>query len=104
MKILGHRVELQEIDHALREASGEEIAVAVAWPRNGASAEGVVGFVPISCARNEAVIIEECKKKLPNYMAPNRIVFIENIPFNSNAKIDRIQLQGFLEREKGIKK
>ena len=100
VKILGHRVELQEIDHALRRASSEELAVAIAWPLNSASAEGVVGFIPNSCERNEAEIIEECKKTLPAYMAPSRIVFIKNIPLNGNAKIDRLQLQNILKQEK----
>jgi amino acid adenylation domain-containing protein len=98
VKILGYRVELQEIDCALRIVTEEELAVSVAWPRNGANAEGVVGFVPKVCKKAAPQIIEECRKILPAYMAPTRIHFVNSIPVNSNGKIDRLSLENVLKK------
>jgi amino acid adenylation domain-containing protein len=45
VKVRGFRVELQEIDHALRRAAGTEDAIALAWPIRNGSADGIIAFV-----------------------------------------------------------
>ena len=98
VKILGHRVELQEIDHALREASGIEMAVSVAWPIRDGSAAGVVGFIGAGNNVEESVVLAHCKKGLPEYMVPKNIYFLDNIPLNSNGKLDRLKLTQMLDQ------
>lgn len=91
IKIRGHRVELGEIESALRDAAGVEMAVAIGWPVTDRGAEGVVAFL---CADNPDVklIQDKLKSRLPAYMVPRTIHLMRQFPFNSNGKIDRRRL------------
>ncbi len=93
IKIQGYRVELLEVEEALRRGAAVAEVAAVAWPiSEEGSAEGLVGFV-CSSARSEREIIAECRRQLPTYMAPKRIVFVESLPLNANGKVDRASLR-----------
>lgn len=98
IKILGHRVELGEIDAALRKSSMSDMAISVAWPKQGQSASGIVGFVSGIEADNEKAILEKCQQMLPTYMVPNKIYFLSSLPLNTNGKIDRKKLVEFIEK------
>lgn len=45
IKVLGHRVELGEIEAVLREESGVDAAIAVGWPVTDSGAGGIAAFV-----------------------------------------------------------
>lgn len=87
IKLRGHRIELQEIDRALRAASGLDLAVAVSMPLDGPVQEivGVVAAVDLDIQE----VLERCKAHLPDSMIPSRIVALNNLPLNTNGKIDR---------------
>jgi len=89
VKISGYRVELQEIDLVLREASKTELAVAIPWPLNEGSASGIVGAVSGSDPARDAEIIKACQARLPRYMVPTRLYHFDQLPLNVNGKIDR---------------
>ena len=89
VQIRGFRVELQEIDHILRQASGTELAVAVAWPIQDGRADSVYGFVCSPHPLEERVVLAACARHLPDYMLPQRIFFLPEMPLNANGKIDR---------------
>jgi len=89
VKISGYRVELQEIDLVLREASKTELAVAIPWPLNEGSASGIVGVVSGSDPARDAEIIKACQSRLPRYMVPTRLYHFDQLPLNVNGKIDR---------------
>jgi amino acid adenylation domain-containing protein len=89
VQVRGYRVELQEIDHALREASGSDLAVSVAYPPDSATVEAVYGFVAALGAPAEDKILAECRESLPDYMVPERVFLIDSLPRNVNGKIDR---------------
>ena len=92
VQILGHRVELLEIDLALRSVLGTDSVVAVAFPP-GAIAESIFAFVALNGDKElERQILDACRKKLPRYMVPQRVLFISELPTNSNGKVDRAQL------------
>lgn len=96
VQVLGHRVELQEIDHILRRASGDEGAVSLAWPLKDGVAEGIEAFVGlVDCDRDN--ILSECRRYLPEYMVPRRLHSVEHIPLNANGKVDRSRLMTMLE-------
>jgi acyl-coenzyme A synthetase/AMP-(fatty) acid ligase len=101
VKILGHRVELDEVDAALREAYGSEMAVSIAWPIKDGTATGIVAFVHGDQKPDESQIQEHCRKILPSYMVPKRIYFIDKLPLNANGKIDRLRLIEMLDETKG---
>ena len=100
VKILGHRVELGEIDTFLREVSGCEMAVSLAWPLREGHATGIVAFIAGKSMAGEKEIQNYCQKNLPDYMVPKKIYFIETMPLNVNGKIDRLKLQEILETKK----
>jgi amino acid adenylation domain-containing protein len=89
VKISGYRVELQEIDLVLREASKTELAVAIPWPLSEGSASGIVGVVSGADPARDAEVIKTCQTRLPRYMVPTRIYHFEQMPLNVNGKIDR---------------
>ena len=97
VQIHGYRVELGEIEAAIREASGIASVVAIAWPLSATGAEGVIAFV----ALDEAVDVNDVRAKLaarlPSFMIPREIRVLEELPLNSNGKIDRGALFGRLE-------
>lgn len=100
VKILGHRVELSEVEAALRSAAGAEMAAAVAWPvSNDGLATGIVGFLP--SLQSEAETISACRRTLPTYMVPNKIVWLADWPLNVNGKTDYKRLLVMLEASHG---
>ena len=95
VKVLGHRVELEEIDAHLREVGACD-AAAVAWPIEHGSALGIVGFLSGSTLSPTA-IKQSMKERLPAYMVPQKIISLEAMPLNANGKISRSALAAMLE-------
>ncbi|MBK7424924.1 MAG: amino acid adenylation domain-containing protein [Propionivibrio sp.] len=100
VKVLGYRVELEEIDAHLRIVSGADIVGSVAWPQAGGMASGIVSFVGASSIDAEQVI-DALKNRLPPYMLPSRIITLEIMPLNSSGKVDRRALLKLLGTEAG---
>jgi len=97
VKIHGNRVELQEIEAALRQVSSAQQAIAIAWPVNNGSADGIVAFLSGLQRVDEQSVLEGCRTLLPSYMVPKRICLIDDWPLNANGKIDRKKLQEMLQ-------
>jgi amino acid adenylation domain-containing protein len=90
VKLHGFRVELGEIEWALREhASVREAVVAAAVDERGhvRLVAYVVG------ARGRAVSVEELRthlgERLPEHMKPSSFVVLDALPLNANGKVDR---------------
>ncbi len=96
VKINGYRVELQEIDLALREAADTDLAVAIPWPVEGGSAAGIVAVLWGTNPSDDAKIIAACERKLPRYMVPGRVHRLREVPLNANGKIDRGKIADLL--------
>jgi acyl-CoA synthetase (AMP-forming)/AMP-acid ligase II len=101
VKILGIRVELGEIDAALRDASGVDAALAVGWPLTQTGVAGVIGFVG-----NPDANADEIRKKvaavLPEYMVPREVRILDELPLNANGKFDRKALLERLKADAGV--
>jgi amino acid adenylation domain-containing protein len=96
VKILGHRVELGEVEAAVRDASGIPAVVAIGWPPSDIGATRVEVFVEAD--RVDAPgILGQLKSKLPAYMVPSGIRPIKRFPLNPNGKYDRKALTAMLE-------
>jgi amino acid adenylation domain-containing protein len=96
VKILGHRVELLEIEAALREATGRDSVAVVAWPRTESGAGGVVAFLGggrVDAAGLRATLAS----RLPPYMVPRQVHELPELPLTPNGKIDRRALELLLE-------
>lgn len=98
VKILGNRVELQEIEHTLMRICDQDQAIAIPLPYGKQNAEKVVGVVGVIVKLHEEEIIEKCKQILPAYMVPSSIFFIDEFPHNDNGKIDRLELGKLIQR------
>jgi acyl-CoA synthetase (AMP-forming)/AMP-acid ligase II len=98
IKVLGHRVELEEIDAHLREVSGHALASAVAWPLDNGVAGGIVTFVGAAVV-DEAAVVSALRLRLPAYMLPSRVIALEDMPINASGKVDRRALRGWLEAQ-----
>jgi acyl-coenzyme A synthetase/AMP-(fatty) acid ligase len=87
VKILGHRVELGEVEAVVRSLSGVEAVVALGWP-NGSNADGIELFLETEKFDTEK-LMKQLKTKLPYYMVPRRIQTLPRLPLNPNGKYDR---------------
>lgn len=96
VKVLGYRVELEEIDAHLRIVSGSDLVGSVAWPLADGMARGIVSFVGVSGLSAEQVV-EAMKTRVPPYMVPTRVIELEAMPLNSSGKVDRRALRLILE-------
>ncbi|MFM0341566.1 amino acid adenylation domain-containing protein [Paraburkholderia fungorum] len=98
VKVLGHRVELEEVEAHLRIVAGADLVGAVGWPHDGEGTRGIVAFVA-GDAIDTAQARHEMARRLPAYMVPSRIVALSGMPLNRNGKVDRHALLHLLERE-----
>ena len=101
VKLRGQRIELGEIESAL----GHQAVVLKDPARErliGFVVQGSVGSTPGSheaavvvddeAASMERTLLEECRRRLPEFMVPSRVLCLSSMPLNSNGKADRKQL------------
>jgi amino acid adenylation domain-containing protein len=87
IKVLGHRVELGEIEAVVRKHCGCDAVVAVGWPRTSSGYGGVDVFIE---GQGETETLRKAvQSDLPEYMVPRRFHFKDNLPRNSSGKLDR---------------
>jgi len=96
IKVLGHRVELGEVESAVRGASGLDGVVAVGWPVRGTSAEAIEVFLQADDF-DVKPLLDALKTRLPPYMVPRNIRLLSHFPLNANGKFDRGALLKKLE-------
>ena len=97
VKVLGHRVELGEIEAAVRDASGLEGVVALGWPATPSGFGGVEVFLE-GPQRDGEALHSSLTARLPDYMVPRRIHYLEILPRNANGKFDRNAMLALLEK------
>ncbi|GFE57102.1 amino acid adenylation protein [Geobacter sp. AOG1] len=95
IKVLGHRVELGEVESVLREEAETDVAIVLGWPVTESGAKGVIGFLKKS-RRSVQEILSRVEKRLPDYMVPKQVYLVESFPLNSNGKVDRKTLMNLL--------
>jgi acyl-CoA synthetase (AMP-forming)/AMP-acid ligase II len=87
VKIRGYRMELQEVEAAVRTATGYDLAAVLPWPVDeSGSALGCIAFVVGSDITDAA--LDRCRDLLPEYAVPSCILPIDEIPLNANGKFD----------------
>ncbi|MGW3953922.1 AMP-binding protein [Streptomyces sp. NPDC004752] len=89
VKVNGYRVELGEVEAALRARPGVTDAVVVALSRPGGdtvlrAACSAVGAVPDADA-----LLNDLRTRLPGYMVPRSVTVLDRLPLNANGKLDR---------------
>ena len=100
IKVLGHRVELGEVEAAIRQVSGLEGVVALGWPVTESGADGIEVFLETDGFDTKALAMQ-LKEKLPVYMLPRHILGLDRFPLNANGKYNRKALRLILEKKFG---
>jgi non-ribosomal peptide synthetase component F len=88
IKVLGHRVELGEIEAAVREISGFDGVVALGWPRTSSGYGGIEVFIE-GAINDIQELGAAVAARLPNYMVPKKFHVVSRLPRNANDKFDR---------------
>ena len=88
VKLRGHRVELGEIESALRQQPRVREAVALVWPEGGGQLAAYVVPEDLTAA-DPAAWREALRRRLPAYMVPAAIIPLGKLPLTSNGKLDR---------------
>ena len=98
IKVLGHRVELGEVEAVVREASRLDGVVALGWPVTASGAEGIEVFLQTTDF-NIKSLLDDLRTRLPLYMVPRKIHLVNAFPLNANGKFDRGALLRRLSEE-----
>ena len=85
---MGYRIELGEIETAINAIDGIILCACIYDTANSK----IVLFYQGN-KLDEKELLEQAKKRLPNYMRPNEIICLERMPYNANGKIDRKKLK-----------
>ncbi|WP_160936200.1 amino acid adenylation domain-containing protein [Teichococcus coralli] len=97
IKLGGHRVELQEVEVALRRAAATDSVAAIASPLDSLGLpKGITAFVTEDSLDSEA-ILAACRATLPPYMVPFRVYRVAEWPVNDNGKTDYAALRRMTE-------
>jgi len=96
VKVLGNRVEIEEVEAHLREVCGHASVAAVAWPVINGSAQGIVACVAGNARSSVNEIRKAMLSRVPRYMVPTHVRILESLPLGVNGKIDRAALAGIL--------
>jgi len=99
IKVRGVRIELGEVEAAVREATGVDGVVAVGWPATTTGADGIVAFVG-SAGVDIVAAKATLAARLPPTMVPRRFVLLKALPLGASGKFDRKRLLESLAEEK----
>jgi amino acid adenylation domain-containing protein len=95
VKIRGFRVELGEIETCLG-LLADFVATSVVYVSNDAGATALCAYCmpeQLAAIPGEGILLRELAQRLPDYMIPRRIFFVDALPLTLNGKIDRKALE-----------
>jgi amino acid adenylation domain-containing protein len=90
VKVQGYRVELGEIEAALRDQEAVRDAIVLALPGSGGTTE--LEAVCTGSGLEPDRLLKAVAGRLPGYMVPRRLSVLDALPLNVNGKIDRSAL------------
>jgi D-alanine--poly(phosphoribitol) ligase subunit 1 len=97
IKYMGYRIELEEIEAAFNTLQYiNEAGVIYEKYENGLGE--INAFISLRTDISSETVRKDIRKILPPYMIPRGIFVVENLPKNSNGKIDRLELKNLNKR------
>jgi amino acid adenylation domain-containing protein len=100
VKIRGHRIELGEVEFALRKVLGRDEVAAIAAPSRVQELLEIVAFIA-GPGVDWTAARQELAQVLPAHMHPAKVVSIPRLPLNSNGKTDKGALRRLYEENRG---
>lgn len=91
IKHMGHRIELEEIEHALNQIEGLERSCCLMNYKKNQLVAFYLGNVAVDEIRRQLA------EKIPSYMIPHKVVQINKMPLNKNGKMDREYFRNRME-------
>lgn len=91
VKHMGHRIELEEIEHSMNQIPGLEKSCCLMDYRKNQLVAFYLGEAAAGLVRTEL------KKRVPLYMVPHKIIPISEMPLTKNGKTDRDYFRSQLE-------
>jgi amino acid adenylation domain-containing protein len=88
VKIRGFRVELGEVEAALRAQAGVRQAAVVARER-GQGDRQIVAYVVAEGVVTAGEVLSGLRERMPEYMVPSAVVFLDTLPLTPSGKVDR---------------
>ncbi|KAK0394430.1 hypothetical protein QR680_000731 [Steinernema hermaphroditum] len=89
VKILGHRIELAEIEVVITSLKEVSACVVTARPH-------LIAYIVLKTTESEkrmrCKLTSYLEDRFPHYMVPRKVFFIDSFPLNSNGKIDHQKL------------
>jgi len=90
VKIRGYRIELGEIENVLQQYPGVKSAVVLAKGDDTAGGNRrLVGYVVADAGYNHDEAVAYVKARLPEYMVPEQLIVLDEIPLTPNGKVDK---------------
>ena len=86
VKIMGRRIELEEVEYALSQMPGVERSCCIA----DTGRKMLMAYYCGTADRKK--LRSQMRKKLPAYMVPQKLIRVERIPLTKNGKTDRAKL------------
>ena len=93
IKWKGYRIEMDEIEHVLQSLDGIADCAVIAKRNDAGIVRFVKAFVVPETELSADALRERLKERLPAYMIPKSIQFIQELPVTKNGKIDRRKLE-----------
>jgi amino acid adenylation domain-containing protein len=90
IKLRGFRIELGEIESALEQYREINQAVVAAWGDSGQ--KRLVAYFESDSEIDPALLREQLRMQLPEYMVPSAYVRLDALPLTPNGKVDRNRL------------
>ena len=93
VKVHGYRVELGEVEAALRAAGGVRDAVVTTWIDSKGDQQLVAHIVADATATSHPTVVRQrLRESLPEAMVPPYVIFCDSLPLTPSGKIDRAAL------------
>jgi amino acid adenylation domain-containing protein len=91
VKVRGYRIEAGEIERVMKECEGVKQSIVVSREEEGGR-KSLVGYVVMEGECREEELKRYVRERLPEYMVPEVIEKIEEMPLTANGKVDRKRL------------
>lgn len=103
VKIRGQRLELGEVEDRLKVVPGVKDAAVIADKTPNDTR--LIGYIaPVSTSTDIDKIKAGLRSMLPDFMVPQKLVLVSDLPKTRNGKLDRKALEGYSEDDQSVDK